>query len=157
MRAENISGSIMQNVSGTTGSARTKAEETVNSASSEIESSVKRDKFTPSPKEESAGLYKIERDENGSRKISFNSPENNSADNSENTNVSEKSNSVEKLTCNTDKVTKEIKHLKEKAARLKQQLLSADGTKAEKIRRQLQNVRREIAGKDRNTSLKISA
>lgn len=156
MRTGNIADTIMQNVSSTTRSANTKTEEEVNPANSKIENGVKRDEYIPSPNEERAGLYKIDYDKNGSQKISFDSPENKSAVKPENPKISEKDNSAEKLTSNTDKVKVEVKRLKEKAERLKQQLRFADGEKAEQLRRQLKNVRRELAGKDSNSYRQIS-
>lgn len=148
MKIENTADTVMQNVSGTSRSVRMEADKAVGSANSKGKADIKRDKYVPSEKNERAGLYSIECDQNGGQKISFDSHESKSADKTEMPKSGEKENSVEKRTCNTDKAKKEIKRLKEKADRLKQQLLYADGKKAEQLRRQLKNVRRELAGKE---------
>ena len=57
----------------------------------------------------------------------------------------------EKCVCDTGKVDRELKKLREKAERLEQQLRSASGGEAEKLQKQLAAVQSELAQKDNDT------
>lgn len=122
----------------------------------ESKRSVKRDEYIPSQKDEPIGLYGMEYDENGSPGIKFDSPESKPADKSDKPdkpgNKPEKEkNESEKCVCDTGKVDRELKKLREKAERLEQQLLSASGEEAEKLRKQLAAAQSELAQKDNDT------
>lgn len=115
---------------------------------------VKRDEYVPSEKDEPIGLYSMEQDENGGHGIRFDDP--NKSDSSDKSDKSaekpesEKSKS-EECTCNTDKVDRELKRLREKVERLEQQLRSASDEEAAKLQKQLAGVRSELAQKDNDS------
>ncbi len=92
------------------------------------------DGYFPSEEDRPIGLYKLSEDENGNPHIDYDSPDD-----------KEKS---EKCTANTDKVDREIKKLKEKAAQLRQQIRSASEDKRKKLETQLQMVEAELSQKD---------
>lgn len=119
----------------------------------ESDRDVRRDEYVPSEKDEPIGLYSMEQDENGDPEIKFDDP--NKSDKSEKTGgrdepEKEKSKS-EECTCNTDKVDRELKRLREKAERLEQQLRSASDEEAAKIQKQLAGVQSELAQKDNDS------
>lgn len=128
----------------------------------ESKRSVKRDEYIPSEKDEPIGLYSMEYSENGSPEIKFDSPESKPADKPDKSDKpgdkpeepeepeKEKSKS-EKCICDTGKVDRELKKLREKAERLEQQLRSASGGEAETLRKQLAAVQSELAQKDNDT------
>lgn len=133
---------------------------------------IKRDEYIPSEKDEPIGLYSMEQDENGNPKIKLDSPESKSAnkpdkqedksadkpDEPDKTNEPEKEKSEsEECTCNTDKVDRELKRLREKAERLEQQLRSASDEEAEKLQKQLAAAQSELAQKDNDTYRKSHA
>ena len=93
-----------------------------------------RDRYIPSEKDESIGLYRPAQDEDGNPKIDRDSPERS-----------------ESCTANTDKVDHEIEGLKKKAEQLQQRLRSAEGKERERLARQLENLQRELAQKDNDT------
>ena len=116
----------------------------------------RRDEYIPSEKDEPIGLYGLEQDENGNPEIKFDDP--NKSDKSDKSDKPEKSDEPEKekseseeCTCNTDKVDRELKRLKEKAERLEQQIRSASGEEAAKIQKQLESVQSELAQKDNDS------
>lgn len=123
--------------------------------------SAKRDEYIPSEKDEPIGLYNMEYDENGSPGIKFDSPESKPADKPDKPEgpeepEKEKSKS-EKCVCDTGKVDRELKKLREKAERLEQQLRSASGEEAEKLQKQLAAAQSELAQKDNDTYRKSHA
>lgn len=87
--------------------------------------------------EEGSGLYQLVQDENGNRKIVFDDPKK----------------SGEKCTCDTDKVDKEIKKLKEKKKQLEQQIqmASQDEEKVRELEKELARVESELVQKDNDT------
>ncbi len=117
-----------------------------------------------------SGLYRLEQDENGSRKIVFDV-----VNKSENTDKKEPSkadspkenqegkqpeakpeapeNSEETCIGNTDRVDREIKKLKEKKQQLEQQIRSASGEeeKVRELERKLIQVENELRQKDNDT------
>lgn len=130
--------------------------------------SAKRDEYIPSEKDEPIGLYNMEYDENGSPGIKFDSPESKPADKPDKPNKSEdkpegpeepekESSKSEKCVCDTGKVDRELKKLREKAERLEQQLRSASGEEAEKLQKQLAAAQSELAQKDNDTYRKSHA
>lgn len=124
---------------------------------------VKRDEYIPSEKDEPIGLYSMEQDENGNPKIKLDSPESkpeNKSDKQEDKSADkpekEKSESEECI-CNTDKVDRELKRLREKNERLEQQLRSASDEEAAKLQKQLAAAQSELAQKDNDTYRKSHA
>lgn len=128
----------------------------------ESRKNIRRDEYIPSEKDESIGLYNMEYGENGLTGIKFDSPENKPADKPEQSDKpenkpeepekpeKEKSES-EECTCDTGKVDRELKKLREKAERLEQKLRSASGEEADKLRKQLAAAQSELAQKDNDT------
>lgn len=120
---------------------------------------VKRDEYIPSEKDEPIGLYSMEQDENGGHGIKFDDP--NKSDKSEKSDKSDKPEKAdepkkeksesEECTCNTDKVDRELKWLREKVERLEQQLRSASEEEAAKLQKQLAGVQSELAQKDNDS------
>ena len=123
-----------------------------------------------------AGLYRVGRDENGSRKIFFDDPKAAYADGKKNlrsshekeekersgegkdgkeTKISGKGQGkpAEKCVANTDKVDREIKKLKEKKQQLEQQIQSASGDekKIRELEKKLAQVENELSQKDNDT------
>lgn len=133
---------------------------------------VKRDEYIPSEKDEPIGLYSMEQDENGNPKIKLDSSESRpankpdkqedkSADKSDEPDKADKpekeKSESEECICNTDKVDRELKRLREKAERLEQQLRSATGEEAEKLQKQLAAAQNELVQKDNDTYRKSHA
>ena len=111
----------------------------------------KRDEYIPSEKDEPIGLYSLEQDESGGRGIRFDDPnKSEKPDKSADEPKKEKSES-EDCTCNTNKVDRELKRLREKAERLEQQLRSASDDEAAKLQKQLAEVQSELAQKDNDS------
>lgn len=100
-----------------------------------------RDKYVPSEEKEPIGLYSAAPYENEEPPISFEKAESKFNDNGD---EPEK----EAVTANTDKVDREIKKLRDKAQMLSQRLRSADESTAADIRRELEQVKAELAQKD---------
>ncbi len=96
-----------------------------------------RDEYVPGEEKEPIGLYSVLPDENGDPRVSFDDEKSRSDDPERNT-----------ITANTDKVDREIKALRDKEQVLMQKLRSADGSAAEDIRRELEQVTAELAQKD---------
>lgn len=120
---------------------------------------IRRDEYIPSEKDEPIGLYNMEYGENGLAGIKFDRPESKPADKPEESDKpenkpeepekSEKEKSEsEECTCDTGKVDRELKKLREKAERLEQKLRSASGEEADKLRKQLAAAQSELAQKD---------
>ncbi|WP_455527591.1 hypothetical protein [Huintestinicola sp.] len=110
----------------------------------EKEEPPKYDEYIPSEKEEPIGLYKMEYDENGNKRIAFDSPDERSE--------------TEECTCNTDKVDGELERLREKARDFEQKLRYArDENEAEEIQKQLEAVKNELAQKDNDAYRKNNA
>lgn len=108
----------------------------------------KRDEFVPAEKDEPIGLYKPEYDENGDKKIDFDKPRNEPGKKSES----------EECTCDTGKVDREIKKLREKAEKLEEKLrFSYDDKEKERIEKQLTAVQSELAQKDNDAYRKSNA
>ncbi len=134
----------------------------------ESKRSAKRDEYIPSEKDEPIGLYNMEYDESGSSGIKFDSPESKPADKPDKQDKSEdkpekpkepekEKSKSEKCVCDTGKVDRELKKLREKAERLEQQLHSATGEEAEKLQKQLAAAQSELAQKDNDTYRKSHA
>ncbi|MDE7278192.1 MAG: hypothetical protein K2N26_00470 [Oscillospiraceae bacterium] len=134
--------------------------------------SIKRDEYIPSEKDEPIGLYSMKQDENGNPGIKFDSPESNSAnkpdkqedkssdkpDEPDKAGEPEKEKSKsEQCVCDTGKVDRELKRLREKAERLEQQLRSASDEEAAKLQKQLAGVQSELAQKDNDNYRKSHA
>lgn len=117
------------------------------------------------------GLYRVGQDENGNRKIFFDDPKADHA-NEEEKLKAEKDRSgeggdrkepkvsgnsqgkpAEKCVANTDKVDREIKKLKEKKQHLEQQIRSASGDekKIRELEKKLAQVENELSQKDNDT------
>ena len=143
MKIENSGIGVMQNIQ----SARQTEKPSPKSTAEENEVS-KRDEYIPSEKDEPIGLYSMEQDENGGHGIRFDDP--NKSDKSADEPEKEKSQS-EECTCNTDKVDRELKRLREKAERLEQQLRSASDEEAAKLQKQLASIQSELAQKDNDS------
>ncbi len=99
-----------------------------------------RDTYISSEKSgaKASGLYRLEQDEEGKRKIVYDAPQKNTA---------------KKNTANTDQVEREIRELKEKRRQLEQQIRSAgtDRHKAGELEKKLAQVESEISRKDNDT------
>ncbi len=96
-----------------------------------------RDEYVPGEEKEPIGLYSVSPDENGDLRVSFDGEKSKPDDPESDT-----------ITANTDKVDREIKALRDKEQVLMQKLRSADGSAAEDIRRELEQVTAELAQKD---------
>lgn len=110
-----------------------------------------KDEYVPSENDEPIGLYKLSEDEDGNPIIDFDKAEdgrNSSPEKSKNDDPEKK---TESCTCNTDKVDREIKRLKEKQEQLEQRLRSAEGEAARQLEKQLESVSAELALKDNDT------
>ena len=104
------------------------------------------------------GLYRVEQDENGNRKIIFDDPK---ADRSvegedgKEPKVSGDSQGEpeEKCVANTDKVDREIQKLKDKKQQIEQQIQSASGDekKIRELEKKLAQVENELSQKDNDT------
>lgn len=96
-----------------------------------------------------SGLYRVEPDENGNRKIVFDDPK------KPQTAPDAQKKSEEKCVANTDQVDNEIKKLKEKQKQLEQQIQSAsaagDEKKVRELEKQLAQVQSELSQKDNDT------
>ena len=117
------------------------------------------------------GLYRVDRDENGNRKIFFDNPkaahanereelkaeEDRSRESADGKEPKVSGNSQgkpeEKCIANTDKVDREIKNLKEKKKQLEQQIQSASGDekKIRELEKKLAQVENELRQKDNDT------
>lgn len=92
------------------------------------------DTYVPEDKsvKQSAGLYRLSHDEDGTPRIEFDPPQ-----------------EAEETTTNTDAVDREIEALKKKQEQLKQQLnAAADPAEAEKLEKQLAQTESELRQKD---------
>lgn len=149
MKIENSGGiGAMQNIQ----SAR-QAEKPLPKSTAEENAVSKRDEYIPSGKDEPIGLYSMEQDENGGHGIKFDDPnKSGSSDKPEKADEPEKEKSEsEECTCNTDKVDRELKRLREKAERLEQQLRSASDEETAKLQKQLAEVQSELVQKDNDS------
>lgn len=107
-----------------------------------------KDEYIPSENDEPIGLYRLSEDEDGNPIIDFDKAEdgmNSSPEKSKNDDPEKK---TESCTCNTDKVDREIKRLKEKQEQLEQRLRSAEGEAARQLEKQLESVSAELLQKD---------
>ncbi len=109
-----------------------------------------RDEYVSSEKsgKKPTGLYRVEQDENGNRKIYFDDP-NSRASKTEGKDQEK----PEVCVGNTDRVEQEIRKLKEKKQQLEQQLQSASGDekKVREVERKLAQVEQELSTKDNDT------
>ena len=107
-------------------------------------------------------MYRLERDENGNRKIVFDDPkkardieESENGKENKQSKVQEENpqNPEEKCVGNTDKVDREIEKLKEKKKHLEQEIMSASGDeqKIQELERKLAQVESELSQKDNDT------
>lgn len=97
----------------------------------------------------SSGLYRLDQDENGNRKIIFDAPD--ERDNaSHGVKSADEDDKSETCTTNTDSVDKEIEKLKEEKKQIQQQLRSANGNqeKTEELERKLAQIENELSQKD---------
>lgn len=86
---------------------------------------------------EPIGLYRLEKDENGEKKIVFDDPNKKS----------------EECTTNTDKVDREIEKLKEEKKQLEQKISAASGDdkKVAELKKRLEQIENELSQKDNDT------
>lgn len=126
--------------------------------------SAPQDEYISSEKsgEKPSGLYRLERDENGNRKIVFDDPkkardieESENGKENKQSKVQEENpqNPEEKCVGNTDKVDREIEKLKEKKKQLEQEIMSASGDeqKIQELERKLAQVESELSQKNNDT------
>lgn len=100
------------------------------------------------------GLYRVGRDENGSRKLFFDDPKAAHADGKgPKIDGNSQGKPAEKCVSNTDKVDREIKKLKEKKQQLMQQIQSASGDekKIRELEKKLAQVEQELSQKDNDS------
>lgn len=101
------------------------------------------DEYISSEKSEKkpTGLYRVEQDENGKRKIFYDNPK---------VSGDSQGKPAEKCVANTDKVDREIKKLKEEKQQLEQQIRSAlgDEKKIRELEKKLAQVVNELSQKD---------
>ncbi len=104
------------------------------------------DEYISSEKSEKkpTGLYRVEQDENGKRKIFYDNPK---------VSGDSQGKPAEKCVANTDKVDREIKKLKEEKQQLEQQIRSAlgDEKKIRELEKKLAQVENELSQKDNDT------
>ena len=112
-----------------------------------------RDEYIPSGDKpnETPGIYRMEKDENGQSKIVFDRPD--SPEKSEQAAASEKADDKKadmKCTVDTGKVDREIKKLKEEKKQIQQELKNAsdDEDKHKDLERRLSQVEAELSAKD---------
>ena len=109
------------------------------------------DRYTPEEKHTSIGLYHVDADDSGKRKISFDAPEHTD---DESAAPSEAAPNPAKETCrgNTDKVDREIKELKQKKKELESRLRTeTNEAQAEALEKELAKVERELSQKDNDS------
>ena len=109
------------------------------------------DRYTPEEKHTSIGLYHVDADDSGKRKISFDAPEHTD---DESAAPSEAAPNPAKETCrgNTDKVNREIKELKQKKKELESRLRTeTNEAQAEALEKELAKVERELSQKDNDS------
>lgn len=101
------------------------------------------DQYIPEDTEEqeSAGLYWIEKDQDGTPRVHFDQPDR-----------PERPGQPERCTCNTDKVDREIEKLKEKQEALQQQIQSeTDEIKRSELEQKLAQIESELHQKNNDT------
>lgn len=105
------------------------------------------DRYERSEPSESVGLYRVERDEEGTPRVRFDDPEaGNDAPKGEGPEPAEKEDTE---TCDTGRVDREIKALKKGREQLKRRLEGErDPGKAQKLEKELARVENELAQKD---------
>ncbi|MDE6710405.1 MAG: hypothetical protein K2J76_07935, partial [Oscillospiraceae bacterium] len=96
-------------------------------------------------------LYKLSEDEDGNPIIDFDKAEDGRDVSPEKSKNDDPEKKTESCTCNTDRVDREIKQLKEKQEQLEQRLRSAEGEAARQLEKQLESVSAELALKDNDT------
>lgn len=133
---------VIQSISGSISSAapladvRKAAEIQQPKAAAEASPKPVMDEYVPEEKQESPGLYRLGRDEDGQPKIYFDDPES----------------KAESCTCNTDSVDREIESLKRKQEELNQQINSeADPSKIKELERKLAQTEQELSQKDNDS------
>ncbi len=94
------------------------------------------DGYVPQKGESSPGIYRVEQDADGKRRIRFDAPK--------------KEGEAESCTCNTDRVDREINRLREKQAALKQQIAQEKDAPAKQaeLEKRLAQVEKELSRKD---------
>ena len=105
------------------------------------------DRYQPEDPSEPIGLYRVERDEEGTPRVRFDSPEAGKEAPKEEGPEPEKKEDTE--TCDTGRVDREIKALKKRREQLKRRLEGErDPGKAQKLEQELARVEKELAQKD---------
>ena len=116
----------------------------------DVDKDVPVDKYIPSITKK--GIYRPGRDDKGNPKIDYVDPQSDGPTKPDKCNKmpvnSEKS---ESTTINTDKVDREIEKLKEKKARLEQELHTAEESRKKEIEKELQQIEMELMQKDNDT------
>lgn len=107
-------------------------------------------KYIPSENDEPIGLYRLAEDEDGNPIIDFDKAEDGGGS-PEKSKKDDPEKKAESCICNTDKVDREIKRLKEKQEQFEQRLRSAEGEAARQLEKQLKSVSAELAQKDNDT------
>lgn len=101
------------------------------------------------------GLYRVEQDENGSRRIVFDDPKKAAREGGKEEPKAGGSNGEKPETCvgNTDAVEREIRELKEKKQELEQEIQAASGDekKTRELEKKLAQVEQELSQKDNDT------
>lgn len=107
-----------------------------------------KDEYVPSENDEPIGLYRLSEDEDGNPIIDFDKASDGRDVQPESSEKDDPDKKTESCTCNTDKVDREIKRLKEKQEQLEQRLRSAEGEAARQLEKQLESVSAELLQKD---------
>ena len=108
------------------------------------------DRYQPEEPREPIGLYRVERDGEGTPRVRFDDPEaGKEAPKGEGPSRPEKEEKEDTVTCDTGRVDREIEALKKRREQLKRRLESAaDSDEAQRLEQKLAQVERELAQKD---------
>lgn len=108
-------------------------------AAQEERAAMRKDEYIPGEEEEPIGLYRLERDEEGRPRVSFDDP-------------SPRAEEAESCTVDTTRVDREIEALREQERQLKQSLQTEDDEKKRgDLERQLARIQSELMQKDNDT------
>lgn len=99
------------------------------------------------------GLYRVEQDENGNKKIFFNDPKKAGNNKAPDVKADHPEEAEEKCVGNTNQVDREIRELKQKKQKIEQQLkeASGDAQKTKELESKLAQIERELSQKDNDT------